>query len=273
MDSKHGLYVLHVADMSMQPYLILSRLQLKPLPESLKAWCKSRGKTTSQWESLILWALRVKDKLLSLRNRRDKNIRGIIKGDMQSLPCGLALFHMMKTTYIYDKPYHRDSWIVDFTVYSGDKENLSNSTMQARAHIYPDHSTHVNFSSHEYQTFRPMDDIPGVYRKSKPTVWTTPSVFTHARRSNHLIYSTPVMNQSSTSPVESHGNRLSNESLRKSFTTITPRSDMKEEVLSTLSRSSRVQRQGSMTLTPATATTEIDTTTPELAKLGRMVIE
>jgi hypothetical protein len=28
-----------------------------------------------------------------------------------------------------------------------------------------------------------------------------------------------------------------------------------------------------MTLTPATATTEIDTTTPELAKLGRMVIE
>jgi hypothetical protein len=28
-----------------------------------------------------------------------------------------------------------------------------------------------------------------------------------------------------------------------------------------------------MTLTPATATTEIDTTTPELTKLGRMVIE
>ena len=78
MDSKHGLYVLHVADMSMQPYLISSRLQLNPLPESLEAWCKSKGKTMPQWENLVLWALWVKEKLLSLRNRLD-----IIKGDMQ----------------------------------------------------------------------------------------------------------------------------------------------------------------------------------------------
>jgi hypothetical protein len=82
-----------------------------------------------------------------------------------------------------------------------------------------------------------------------------------------------MMNQSSTSPVKSHGSRLSNESLRKSFTTITPRSDVKEEVLNTPKRSARVQGQGLMTLTPATTTTEIDTTTPELTKLGRMIIE
>ncbi len=48
---------------------------------------------------------------------------------------------------------------------------------------------------------------------------------------------------------------------------------MQEEVLSTPKRSARVQGQGLMTLTPATTTTEIDTTTSELAKLGRMVIE
>jgi hypothetical protein len=38
-------------------------------------------------------------------------------------------------------------------------------------------------------------------------------------------------------------------------------------------RSGRVQRQGSITFTPATAATDIDTTTPALAKLGKMVIE
>jgi hypothetical protein len=38
-------------------------------------------------------------------------------------------------------------------------------------------------------------------------------------------------------------------------------------------RSARVQRQGSITLTPVTPTTDIDTTTPALAKLGKMVIE
>jgi hypothetical protein len=48
---------------------------------------------------------------------------------------------------------------------------------------------------------------------------------------------------------------------------------VKREVLSTPRRSVRVQRQGSVTLTPATDTTEIDTTTPALSKLGRMVIE
>ncbi len=48
---------------------------------------------------------------------------------------------------------------------------------------------------------------------------------------------------------------------------------MKREVLSTPRRSARVQRQDSMTLTPVTATIEIDTTTPALAKLGEMVIE
>ena len=61
--------------------------------------------------------------------------------------------------------------------------------------------------------------------------------------------------------------------LQGPFTTITPRSDVKREVLSTPRRSKRVQRQDSMTLTPATAATEIDTTTPALAKLGNMVIE
>jgi hypothetical protein len=78
----------------------------------------------------------------------------------------------MKTTYIYDKPENRDSWIVDFTVYSVDKEasdddtSLSTSRMRVRAHIYPDHSTQVNFSSHEYQTCEATDDslIPGAYR-------------------------------------------------------------------------------------------------------------
>jgi hypothetical protein len=272
MDSKHGLYVLHVADMSMQPYLISSRLQLNPLSEWLEAWCKSKGKTTPQWESLVLWALWVKEKLLSLRNRLD-----LIQEDIQSLACGLALFHMMKTTYICDKPGHRKSWIVDFAIYSVDKDasgddtSQSTSKMKVRAHIYPDHSTQVNFSSHEYQPRNAT--IPGAHRTSKPTVWRPPSAFNHARLSVHLICPTPMTSQSSSPPVKSHGSRLSNESLRKSFTTITPRSDVKEEVLSTPKRSARVQGQGLMTLTPATATTEIDTTTPELAKLGIMVIE
>ena len=38
-------------------------------------------------------------------------------------------------------------------------------------------------------------------------------------------------------------------------------------------RSARVQHKHSMTLTPAVSTTDIDTTTPALAKLGKMVIE
>jgi hypothetical protein len=187
---------------------------------------------------------------------------------------------MMKTAYIYDKPENRNSWIVDFTIYSVDKEasdddKQSTSRMRVRAHIYPDHSTQVNFSSHEYQTSDATDDslITEAYRRPKPMVWETPSVFTNATLSDHLIYPTPIRSQSSSSPVKSHGSRLSNGSSRRPSTTITPRSDVKREELTTPRRSARVQRQGSVTFTPATATTEIDTTTPALAKLGRMVIE
>ena len=201
-------------------------------------------------------------------------------GDIQSLACGLALLHIMKTTYIYDKPENRNSWIVDFTIYSVDKEasdddKQSTSRMRVRAHIYPDHSTQVNFSSHEYQTSDATDDslITEAYRRPKPMVWETPSVFTNATLSDNLIYPTPIRSQSSSSPVKSHESRLSNGSSRRPSTTITPRSDVKREELTTPRRSARVQRQGSVTFTPATATTEIDTTTPALAKLGRMVIE
>jgi hypothetical protein len=166
MDTKHGLYVLY-GDMLMQPNVISPRLMLNPLPESLEVWCTSKGKIIPIWGSLVLWASWVQEKLLSLRNRQD-----LIMGYIQSLACVLALFHMMKTTYIYDKPENRDSWIVDFTVYSVDKEasdddtSLSTSRMRVRAHIYPDHSTQVNFSSHEYQTCEATDDslIPGAYR-------------------------------------------------------------------------------------------------------------
>ena len=93
----------------------------------------------------------------------------------------------MKTTYIYDKPGYRKSWIVDFTIYSVDKDasgddtSPSTSKMRVRAHIYPDHSTQVNFSSHEYQTCKATDDIPGAHRTPKTTIWITPSVFTNAR--------------------------------------------------------------------------------------------
>jgi hypothetical protein len=89
MDTKHGLYVLYVAGMLMQPNLISPRLMLNPLPESLEAWCESKGKTIPLWGSLILWVSWVKEKLLSLRNRQD-----VIMGDIQSLACGLALFHI-----------------------------------------------------------------------------------------------------------------------------------------------------------------------------------
>jgi hypothetical protein len=83
----------------------------------------------------------------------------------------------------------------------------------------------------------------------------------------------PGANNIKKTPAFIHENRLSNGSLRKSLATITPRSDVKREVLSTPRRPARVQRQDSMTLTPSKATTEIDTTTSTLAKLGRMVIE
>jgi hypothetical protein len=66
-------------------------------------------------------------------------------GNIQSLACGLALFHIMKTTYIYDKPENRNLWIADFTIWSVDKEasdddKQSTPRMRVRAHIYPDHS-------------------------------------------------------------------------------------------------------------------------------------
>ena len=114
--------------------------------------------------------------------------------------------------------------------------------MSVRAHIYPDHSTQVNFSSPEYQTSDATDDslITEAYRRPKPMAWETPSVFTNDTLSDHLIYPTPMRSQSSSSPVKGHGSRLSNESSRKPFTTITPRSDVKREVLNTPRRSTRV---------------------------------
>ena len=119
-----------------------------------------------------------------------------------------------------------------------------------------------------------MDDTPGAQVTPKPTVWTTPPVFTNTRLSENLGYPTPQrVSHSSSPPVGTHENRMSNGSLKKSSATTTPKRDVKREVLRTPRRSTRVQRQDSMTLTPATATTEIDTTTPALAKLGEMVIE
>jgi uncharacterized protein (DUF697 family) len=56
-----------------------------------------------------------------------------------------------------------------------------------------------------------------------------------------LIYPTPIRSQSSSSPVKSHGSRLSNGSSRRPSTTITPRSDVKREELTTPRRSARVQ--------------------------------
>ena len=109
----------------------------------------------------------------------------------------------MKTTYIYDKPEHRNSWIVDFTIYSVDKDasdddtSLSTCKMRVKTHIYPDPSNQVNFLSHEYQTCKATDDIPGAHRTPKSMIWTTPSVFTNARLSDHLIYPTPMKSQSS----------------------------------------------------------------------------
>ena len=65
----------------------------------------------------------------------------------------------MKTTYIYDKPEHRNSWIVDFTIYSVDKDasdddtSLSTCKMRVKTHIYPDPSNQ-------------SDDIPGTHRET-----------------------------------------------------------------------------------------------------------
>jgi hypothetical protein len=145
--------------------------------------------------------------------------------------------------------------------------------MRTRAHIYSDHAAQVNFSSHEYQILKAMD-TPGAHENLKPMIWTKPPVSTNTPLSESLTHPTPKrMSQSSSTPARDHGNRMSTGSMKKSPATITPKSYVKKEVLSTPKRSTRVQHQHSMTLTPATATTAIDTTTPALAKLGKMVIE
>ena len=54
---------------------------------------------------------------------------------------------------------------------ASDDDKQSTPRMRVRAHIYPDHSTRVNFSSHEYQPRNATDNIPGAHRTSKPTVW------------------------------------------------------------------------------------------------------
>ena len=126
----------------------------------------------------------------------------------------------------------------------------------------------MNFSSHEYQTLRATDNTPVAQVTPKPMAWTTPPIFTNTRLSENLTSPTPKrMNQSSSTPVRDHDNRMT-ASMKKSPDSTTPKSDVKREVLSTPRRSARVQHQHSMTLTPTAATTEIDTTTPALAKLG-----
>jgi hypothetical protein len=172
---------------------------------------------------------------------------------------------------------------VDLTIYSIDKNapdddtGQSKSKMRTRAHIYSDHAAHrVNFSSHEYQILEAMDNIPAAHEDPKPIIWTTPPVFTRTPPSENLMNPTPTpmrMNQSSSTPARDHENRMSTGSMKKSPASTTSKSDVKKEVLITPRRSTRVQHQHLITLTPAAATTEIDTTAPALAKLGKMVIE
>ena len=154
-------------------------------------------------------------------------------------------------------------------MYSIDKNAPDNDTGQskskkrARAHIYSDHAAQVNFSSHEYQILKAMDDTPGAHENLKPTIWAILPVFTNTPLSENLTNPTPKrMNQSSSTPVRDHENRMSTGSMKKSPVSTTQKSDVKREVLSTPRRSARVQHQHSMTLTPAVATTEIDTTSP-----------
>ena len=273
MDTRHGLYVMYVAGMTTRTHLISQKLGLYQLPAPLEEWHTSKGKTIPPWRSLFLFTVRTKEKLLSLQTR-DK----LIMGDMYSLSCGLAMFHMMKTTYIYYGAEHRKSWKVDFTIYSIDKDASDNDTsrstsrMKVRAHIYPDHSTQVNFSSHEYQTLRATDNTPVAQATPKPMAWTTPPIFTNTRLSEELTSPTPKkMNQSSATSAWNHENRMGTASTEKSPASTTQKSDVKREVLSTPRRSARGQHRQS--ITPAASTTEIDTATPALAALGKMVIE
>jgi hypothetical protein len=97
-------------------------------------------------------------------------------GDIHSLNLGLAMFHMMKTTYIRHGPEHRTSWKVDLTIYSIGKNapdsdaGQSTSKMRTRAHIYSDHAAQVNFSSHEYQILKAMD-TPEAHENPKPMIF------------------------------------------------------------------------------------------------------
>jgi hypothetical protein len=68
MDSKHGLHVLYVAEMTSQVHLISQRLGNK-LPKELKEWYTSKGKTIPPWKSLFFFSEWVKKKLLSLQTR------------------------------------------------------------------------------------------------------------------------------------------------------------------------------------------------------------
>jgi hypothetical protein len=141
MDTRHGLYVMYVAEMTTRTYLISQQLGLYQLPAPLEDWHASNGKTIPPWRSLFLFTSRIKEKLLSLQTRQN-----LIMGDIQSLNLGLAMFHMMKTTYIRHGPEHRTSWTLDFTIYSMDENapdndaDKSTSNMRTRAHIYSDHA-------------------------------------------------------------------------------------------------------------------------------------
>jgi len=273
MDTRHGLYVMYVAETTARTHLISQRLGLYQLPAPLEEWHASKGKTLPPWRSLFLFASRIKEKLLSLRTRNK-----LVMGDINSINVGLAMFYMMKTSYISHGPDHRKSWKVDLTIYSTDKNapegtGQSTSKMRTRAHIYSDHAAQVNFSSHEYQTLEAMDNIPGTHEDPKPMIWKTPPVFT-STPSESLVNPTPMrMNPPSSTPARDHENRMSTGSMKKSPASTTSKSDVKKEVLSTPRRSTRMQFKHPVTLSPAAATTEMDTTTPALAKLGRMVIE
>ncbi len=146
MDTRHGLYVMYVAGMMRWTHFLSQKLGLYQLPAPLGEWHTSKGKAIPPWRSLFLFTVRTKEKLLSLQTR-DK----LIMGDMYAMSCGLAMFHMMKTAYIYYADEQRKSWKVDFTIYSTDKHvsdkdtSRSTSKMRVRAHIYPDHVAKVNY--------------------------------------------------------------------------------------------------------------------------------
>jgi hypothetical protein len=121
-------------------------------------------------------------------------------GDIYSLNLGLAMFHMMKTTYICHGPEHRKSWKVDLTIYSIVKNATDNDTvsdqskskMKTRGHIYSDHDAQVNFSSNEYQILKSIYTPAGAHENPKPIIWATPPVFTNTPLSESLTHSTPL---------------------------------------------------------------------------------